>query len=49
MGIRQIWVIDPEGPVIQRFQDGLLVPGSVFEEPSRGIRFEVREIEALLD
>jgi Uma2 family endonuclease len=49
MGIREIWVIDPEGPVFQRFQDGLLVPGSVFEEPSRGIRFEVQEIEALLD
>jgi hypothetical protein len=49
MGIRQIWVIDPEGPSIQRYRDGRLAPSSLFDEPERGIRFELREIEALLD
>ena len=49
MGIRQIWVIDPEGPSIQRYRDGHLAPSSLFDEPERGIRFELREIEALLD
>lgn len=49
MGIRQIWVIDPVGPSIQRFQSGQLLASAVFDEPARGIRFEMREIEALLD
>jgi Uma2 family endonuclease len=49
MGIPQIWVIDPDGPVIQRFQSGHLAESSVFDEPARGIRFEMRAIEALLD
>jgi Uma2 family endonuclease len=49
MGIRQIWVIDSEGPSIQRYRDGHLAASSLFDEPERGIRFEVREIEALLD
>lgn len=49
MGIPQIWAIDPEGPSIQRFQNGHLAPTNLFEEPQRGIRFELREIEALLD
>jgi Uma2 family endonuclease len=49
MGIPQIWVIDPTGPSIQRFQSGHLAESSVFDEPARGIRFEMREIEALLD
>lgn len=49
MGIPQIWVIDPEGPAIHRFQNGHLAPSSLFDEPQRGIRFELREIEALLD
>lgn len=49
MGIPQIWVIDPNGPAIQRFQSGQLAASAVFDEPARGIRFEIREIEALLD
>jgi Uma2 family endonuclease len=49
MGIPQIWVIDPEGPTIQRFQNGHLAPNSLFDDPQRGIRFELHEIEALLD
>jgi Uma2 family endonuclease len=49
MGIPQIWVIDPEGPSIQRYQDGHLSVSDVFEEPARGIRFETRAIQDLLD
>ncbi|MGB9147134.1 MAG: Uma2 family endonuclease, partial [Acidobacteriaceae bacterium] len=49
MGIPQIWVIDPEGPVTQRYQDGQLAAASLFDEPSRGIRFEMSAIETLID
>ncbi len=49
MGIAQIWVIDPEGPVTQRYEKGQLTAAKVFEEPARGIRFEMSKIEALLD
>ncbi len=49
MGIPQIWVIDPTGPAIQRYVVGHLAASAVFDEPGRGIRFEMREIEALLD
>jgi Uma2 family endonuclease len=49
MGIQQIWVIDPDGPSIQRYQDGHLTPTGVFDEPGRKIRFEMSEIQALLD
>lgn len=49
MGIPQIWVIDPEGPSIQRYQQGQLINSDLFELPDRGIRFEFKEIEALLD
>jgi len=49
MGIPQIWVIDPTGPAIQRYMAGHLAASAVFDEPGRGIRFEMREIEALLD
>lgn len=49
MGIPQIWVIDPEGPTIQRYQNGHLAPNQLFDEPQRSIRFELSEIEALLD
>jgi Uma2 family endonuclease len=49
MGIPQIWVIDPEGPSIQRYQNGHLSANDVFDEPSRQIHFEVRTIQELLD
>jgi Uma2 family endonuclease len=49
LGIPQIWVIDPEGPRIQRFLHGVLVPAGVFEEAARNIRFEMTEIQALVD
>ena len=49
MGISQIWVIDPEGPVIQRFQDGHLSAISHFEDAARGIRFQMQAIQDLLD
>jgi Uma2 family endonuclease len=49
MGISQIWVIDPEGPSIRRYQDGHLSATSIFEDAARGIRFEISAIEELLD
>ena len=49
MGISQIWVIDPEGPVIQRYHDGRLQPASIFEDATRGIQFEMQAIQDLLD
>ncbi|HEX4067709.1 MAG TPA: Uma2 family endonuclease [Acidobacteriaceae bacterium] len=49
MGIPQIWVINPDGPVFQRFHSGHLTTSAIFDEPARGIHFEMREIEALLD
>jgi Uma2 family endonuclease len=49
MGIPQIWVIDPEGPSIQRFQSGQLTSNALFDEPARGIHFEMRSIEERLD
>jgi Uma2 family endonuclease len=49
MGIQQIWVIDPEGPSIQRYRDGHLAAASLFDEPARSIRFEMSAIQELLD
>ncbi len=49
MGIPQIWVIDPEGPSIQRYRNGHLAPARLFDEPVRNICFEISEIQALLD
>lgn len=49
MGIPQIWIIDPAGPSIQRYRDGHLAAASVFDEPARGIRFEMPSIQELLD
>jgi len=49
MGIPQIWVIDPDGPSVQRFSEGHLSVCEVFDDPGRGIRFEVNAIQALLD
>lgn len=48
MGISQVWVINPEGPLIQRFTNGKLVPTRTFDEPARGISFEMEEIQRLL-
>ena len=49
MGIPQIWVIDPNGPVTQRFHHGQLAPADLFDEPAHSIRFELSAIAALLD
>lgn len=48
MGIPQIWVVDPEENSFQQFSEGRLLASTVFEESSRGIHFEFREIAALL-
>lgn len=47
MGIPQIWVVDPDSGVFQRYSAGGLVPDSTFDLSGR-IRFEVREIASLL-
>lgn len=47
MGIPQIWVVDPENGVFQRYSGGGLVPDSTLVLSGR-FRFEVREIASLL-
>lgn len=50
MGIPQIWVIDPKAAsFFHRYRNDELVRSDEFDEPSKGIRFSMREIEALLD
>jgi len=48
MGIPQIWIIDPDDKVWQRFEDGRLVDSEVFSLPGRGIDFEMNEIGRLV-
>ncbi len=48
MGIAQIWVVDPEGPVYYRFQAGELRRAEEFCLPGGPMRFQMREIAALL-
>lgn len=49
MGITQIWIIDPKDSSFRRYLDGQLVQASQFDEPAKGIHFDLKEIEALLD
>jgi Uma2 family endonuclease len=46
MGIRQIWVVDPERSTFERYQGRALVPHHRFEHP--GMAFDLHEIESLL-
>lgn len=48
MGIPQIWLIDPQDPVWQRFKDGRLQDAGTFALPERGIQFEMEEIGKLV-
>jgi Uma2 family endonuclease len=48
MGISQIWIIDPDDKVWQRFEDGRLVDREVFSLPKRGIDFQMAEIGKLV-
>lgn len=49
MGIPQIWLIEPRISCFRRYVDGGLILGSLFDERDKGIRFDLCEIEALLD
>lgn len=53
MGIPQIWVIDPRADIkscsFRRYTNDQLIRSDHFDEPSRGIRFNLHELEALLD
>lgn len=49
MGIPQIWVIDPKTSAFRRYLDGQLVLTTQFDESAKGIRFDMKEMEALLD
>jgi Uma2 family endonuclease len=48
MGIPQIWVIDPEDQVWQRFEDGRLADRDTFSLPELKIDFEMHEIGKLV-
>jgi hypothetical protein len=48
MGIPQIWIIDPDDKVWQRFEDGRLVDRDVFSLPEREIDFQMAEIGKLV-
>ena len=48
MGILQIWIIDPDDKVWQRFEDGRLVDREVFSLPGKGIEFQMAEIGKLV-
>jgi Uma2 family endonuclease len=48
MGIPQIWMIDPEDKVWQRFEDGRLIDREIFSLPDRGIEFQMEEISKLV-
>jgi len=48
MGIPQIWVIDPDDPVWQRFSNGRLADANSFSLPEMGIQFEIQEIGKLV-
>jgi len=48
MGIPQIWIIDPEDKVWQRFEDGRLVDRQHFSHPELGISFAMSEIGKLV-
>ena len=46
MGIPQIWVVDPEAGIFERYESGCLTPSTYFEEGV--IIFELTEIATLL-
>lgn len=49
MGIPQIWVIDPKAGSFHRYRNDELMRSQEFDEPSKGIRFDLRQLEPLLD
>jgi Uma2 family endonuclease len=49
MGIPQIWVIDPKAASFHRYRNDELTKSHQFEEPSKGIRFDLDELKTLLD
>jgi Uma2 family endonuclease len=48
MGIPQIWVVDPDDKVWQRFENGRLVDSEIFSLSELGIVFEMNEISGLV-
>jgi Uma2 family endonuclease len=49
MGIPQIWVINPEDNSFSRYVNGELLRSKTFSLAERGIVFDMREIQNLLD
>jgi Uma2 family endonuclease len=49
MGVRHIWVIDPETGSWFQFADGKISSGTHFGAPDERIHFALAEIEAFLD
>lgn len=49
MGIPQIWVVDPKINSFRCYRNDQLLLSSQFDEPAKGICFDLHEIEAMLD
>ncbi|MGH9490969.1 MAG: Uma2 family endonuclease, partial [Terriglobales bacterium] len=49
MGIRQIWVVDPDGPRFYRYQAGALQPSAEFGTSGEPVHFALAEVARLLD
>lgn len=49
MGIRQIWIVDPEEDSFSRYEEGAVTRQDTFCCSTQGIVFAVAEIRALLD
>jgi Uma2 family endonuclease len=49
MGIPQIWLINPEDNSFSRYVNGELLRSTTFSFAERGIVFDMREIQNLLD
>lgn len=49
MGIRQIWVVDPDGPRFYRYEAGALQPSAEFGAPGEPVHFALAEVARLRD
>ena len=49
MGIREIWLLDPETKIFSRFNNGQLTPATHHGQPGDRIYFRLSDIEAYLD
>lgn len=48
MGIPQIWIVDPETGIFQRYANSALTAATHFSEPAHNIDFDLGIVETLL-